>query len=58
VSVTNEREKKLVPLAKAQRTRETFTAEDAEHAESKMETLMLHLSDLCVFYGKISETRS
>ena len=35
---------------------EAFTAEGAEHAESGMGTLMLHLSDLCVLCGKMLET--
>jgi len=50
-------ERKSLYLAKTQRTRETFTAEGGEHAESKMETLMPYLSDLYGFYGNIFETR-
>ncbi len=36
---------------------EAFTAENAEHAESGMGTLMLHLSDLCALCGKMLKTR-
>jgi len=34
-----------------------FTAENAEHAESIMKTLMLYLSDLCGLCGKMLEIR-